>query len=141
MVFFKTHYEQYVSTFELNSARIMSKCAKFDMKREKHITPFQSTVKHLQSGPHRDLKQCQFLRGIRYIEVLAKFAYFASKTCSWVLGYNIINPKCIKRRVRREERAMMSLFVVTQLLLLLKTRIQLQNNNKTINNNNKCTLF
>ena len=35
--------------------------------------------------------------------VLAKLAYFASKTCSWVVGYNTIDPKvcqetCVARR-------------------------------------------
>ena len=50
-------------------------------------------VKSLYSGNHRDLKIVSVYWGARYIEVLPKLAYFASKTCSGVLGYNPIDPE------------------------------------------------
>ena len=38
-------------------------------------------------------KQCPLQRGVRYIEVLPKLAYFTSKTYSRVLGYSVIETK------------------------------------------------
>ena len=45
---------------------------------QKDLEFFLNTVKPLYSGHHRDLKKVSE-RGVRYIEVLAKSAYFASK--------------------------------------------------------------
>ena len=60
-------------------------------------------VKPLYSGHHWDLKIVSVIeRGVCYIEVLPKLAYFASKTCSRVLEYSAINPKV--SRVRCQEK-------------------------------------
>ena len=49
-------------------------------------------------------KQCPLQRGVRYIEVLPKYAYFASKTYFSVLGFSAIEFKvCQKLDVRRRK--------------------------------------
>ena len=54
-------------------------------------------MKPLYSGHHWDLKIVSAIErrplGVRYREVLPKLAYFATKTCSSVLGYSTIEFK------------------------------------------------
>ena len=61
---------------------------------QKLLILFSDTVKPLYSGHQWDLNVVSPLkRGVRYIDVLPKLAYFTSQTCSSVLWYSTTEPE------------------------------------------------
>ena len=59
------------------------------------------TLKPVYSGNYRDLT---IVKGVRYIEILPKLAYFASKPYFKVLEYSAIGPKvCQETNVGRRK--------------------------------------
>ena len=68
------------------------------------------TVKPLYSGHHLDQNNVRY-REVSATKVLPKLAYFASKTCSKVIGYSVINLKvCQEVDVGRRKRSLKTMY-------------------------------
>ena len=90
--------KQQIEIFSAANFVLSEKCLVFkglNSNIHKHLPAavFMYSESSLQRTPTGCQNSARYQRGVTYIQVLPKLAYFASKTCFRVLEYNAINAK------------------------------------------------